>query len=72
MELYYMNQGLVVILDQIPGRSNWTITKLVLTYPAYLRNAVALRTREALATGHVLDITNSYRVWARMAVPPAG
>jgi len=69
IELFYMEQGLIVVLSQVPGRDNWTITKLVLTYPGYLSNAVAMRERQALATHDVEDITQSYRVWSRMARP---
>ena len=71
-ELFFLNQGLVVVLQQVPGRTNWTVTKLILTYPAYLNNAVALRTRDALTTSHVRDISRSYRVWAQMAYAPRG
>lgn len=69
-ELFYVNTGLLVVINQVPGRPNWTITKLILTYPLYLRNAVTERVRESMATHHVEDVTYSYRVWARMAIPP--
>lgn len=69
IELFYIDPGLIVVLSQLPGQSNWTITKLILTYPGYLNNAVAMRERQALATRDVQDITRMYRVWSRMAVP---
>ena len=46
-ELYYVERGLLVVLEQVNGRMNWTISKLILTYPTYLRNAVAQRSRYA-------------------------
>lgn len=69
-ELYYVNRGLLVVLGQVEGRPNWTVVKLILTYPTYLRNAVAVRTRYASAGQTVEDITDSYRVWTHMAVYP--
>jgi len=70
-EMYYIDQGLLLMLNQVPGRPNWTITKVILTYPTYLRNAVSLRERYALSgCGVVDDITSTYRVWARMATQP--
>jgi len=72
LELIYVNQGLYIGLQRIPGRTNWMVTKLVLTYPAYLHNAVALRTRQALTTPRVMDVSRSYRVWAQMADTPGG
>jgi hypothetical protein len=69
VELFYLDEGLIVVLSQVPGRRNWTITKLILTYPGNLNNAVAMRARQALATREVEDITQSYRVWSRMAQP---
>ncbi len=68
-ELFYLDHGLIVLMRELPGRPNWTIVKLIVTYPLYLKNAVALRTRESLVNGHIVDITDSYRVWARMALP---
>lgn len=72
-ELYFLDEGLYVLLGVMQGRPNWTITKLVVTYPNYLRNAVARRAQAALVTRDVVveDITYSYRVWVRLAVPPA-
>jgi len=69
IELFYIDKGLIIVLSQVPGLRNWTITKLILTYPGYLNNAVAMRERQALATHDVTDITRSYRVWSRMAQP---
>lgn len=69
VELFYLDEGLIVVLSQLPGRPNWTVTKLILTYPDYLNNAVAMRERQGLATHDVQDITRIYRVWSRMAQP---
>jgi|GEM_PF-2157188 len=69
VELFYLDEGLIVVLSQVPGRLNWTITKLILTYPSYLFNAVSMRERQSLATHQVIDITRSYLVWTRMAQP---
>lgn len=70
-ELFYVNKGLLVVLAQVPGRPNWTVTKLILTYPAYLRNGVAMRTQYAQQRKTAIeDITYSYRVWVGMAIPP--
>ena len=69
LELFYLDEGLILIMKQVPGRLNWTITRIILTYPSYLGNAVVLRVRESLATHNVRDITYSYRVWSQMAVP---
>ena len=68
-ELFYLHQGLILVLSQLPGRPNWTITKVILTYPTYLLNAVALRERDVLANRQIEDVTYAYRVWARMEVP---
>ena len=70
IELCYLEKGLVVVLQAIPGRSNWTVTQMIMTYPMYLGNAVAARERTALdrASG-VEDITRNYRVWARIERP---
>ncbi|MHB9024047.1 MAG: hypothetical protein ACYC7E_07695 [Armatimonadota bacterium] len=70
-ELYYLNQGLMVILRQLNGRPNWTVSDFILTSPTYLYGAINLRARIAVHGWQVKDITHSYRVWARMAVPPA-
>ncbi|HEY3417503.1 MAG TPA: hypothetical protein VGM23_11520 [Armatimonadota bacterium] len=70
-ELYYMNQGLMVILRSLNGRPNWMVTDFILTSPSYLAGAVNERARIAVRGGRVEDMTYSYRVWARMAVPPA-
>ncbi|MHB0937212.1 MAG: hypothetical protein ACYDCO_02255 [Armatimonadota bacterium] len=69
IELFYLDRGLIVVLSELPGQTNWTVTKLILTYPDYLSNAVAMRERQALATREIQDITRMYRVWARMAQP---
>lgn len=71
-ELYYLDQGLLLVLNQVPERPDWTITTMILTYPSYLRNAVATRTQYTLACGRrvVVDITHSYQVWARLAYSP--
>jgi len=69
IELFYIDEGLIVVLSQMPGRPNWTVTKLILTYPDYLNNAVAMRERQGLASHDVQDITRMYRVWSRMAQP---
>ena len=64
-ELFYVNRGLLVVLEQINGRMSWMVSRLVLTYPTYLRNAVAVRTRAAIVGPVVTDITDSYQVWVR-------
>ncbi len=73
-ELYYLDQGLLLFCEQVPGRPDWTITKIILTFPVNLRTTVALRERYALTEGHrinVSDITSQYRrVWAHMAGAP--
>ncbi|MHB9129508.1 MAG: hypothetical protein ACYDBB_00270 [Armatimonadota bacterium] len=69
-ELYYLNEGLVVVLEMVKGRTNWTVTKVILTSPTYLGNAVAARVRLAQHTPGIEDISRSYRVWAQMAFPP--
>jgi hypothetical protein len=70
-ELFYLREGLILGLTQIPGRPNWTVTKIILTFPTYLRNAISQRTIMAITDpGHVEDITYRYRVWARLAIPP--
>ncbi len=69
-ELYYLHEGLLLVLAQIPGRPNWTITKIILTFPSYLRNAISQRSVLAQYDRRVEDITYSYRVWARLAIPP--
>ncbi|HEY3377589.1 MAG TPA: hypothetical protein VGL77_08845 [Armatimonadota bacterium] len=66
-ELFYIDRGLLVVLGQVNGRTNWTVSKLILTYPTSLRNAVSLRNRYAMNGQIVEDITDVYRVWARMA-----
>lgn len=70
-ELFYVDQGLLVVLGQISERPNFTVTKLILTYPTYLRNAIAMRERYAMDGLIVEDITASYRSWIRTVVPPA-
>lgn len=69
-ESFYFDEGLYLVLLQIPGEPNWTITKIILTYPAFLRNAVSVRIGMVLRRDGVEDITSSYRVWARLAIPP--
>lgn len=71
LELYYVQCGLLVVMGEITDRQNWTVIKLLMTYPTYLRNAIAERTRLAMNTGRVADYTEGYRAWVRMAVPPA-
>lgn len=66
-ELYYLDLGLLIVLDHIPGRPNWTVTKIILTYPTYLRSAVSQRMQETLTTHRVEDSTSFYRVWARIS-----
>jgi hypothetical protein len=65
-ELYYVRRGLLVVLGQMDGWPNWTVAKLILTYPAYLRNAVAARAAYALSgvmSGvNVEDTTGAYTV----------
>jgi len=68
-ELFYLHRGLILVLSQVTGRPNWTITKMILTYPTFLLNAVALRERDVLANRQIEDVTYAYRVWARMEVP---
>jgi len=70
LELYYFDEGLLIVLNEVPNRPNWTVTQIILTYPAYLRVKVGLRTREAQSAQNVRDITRLYRVWAQLAVSP--
>ena len=68
-ELFYLNAGLLLVAQQLPGRPNWTITKIILTYPTFLYNAVAQRERDVVATNRQIeDVTYAYRVWARMEI----
>ncbi|HOF86899.1 MAG TPA: hypothetical protein PLZ36_02185 [Armatimonadota bacterium] len=69
-ELFYLDAGVHLVLSQITGRPNWTITRLILTYPAYLRNGVSWRVEMVRRGARVEDITAGYRVWARLAIPP--
>lgn len=69
-ELFYIDQGLLVVLAQQPGRMEWIVTRLILTYPAFLRNGVAARAQYARQrNGVVEDITPGYRAWAHMVRP---
>jgi len=69
-EILYLDKGILLVLNQVAGRPNWQVTKLILTFPQYLNNAVALRMRDARLGGSVEDITYAYRVWTRLALPP--
>ena len=72
LEMFYLREGLLVLATGVPSRPNWTITKIILTSPTYLQNAVAMNTRAALGErSRVEDFTNMYRVWAQQAAPPA-
>lgn len=68
-ELFYVQEGLLVTLSQVPGRPNWTVTRLIVTVPTYLLNAVSQRLRTAVSGHQVEDMTKRYRVWAHMAQP---
>lgn len=68
-ELYYPEMGLYIGLAQVTGRPNWTVTKLALTYPDYLRNGVSQRVTMTGYEPRLEDITQSYRVWASLAIP---
>jgi hypothetical protein len=69
-ELFYLDEGVHLVLSQLAGRPNWTITRLILTYPAYLRNGVSWRMTMVSQGARVEEIGSNYRVWARLAIPP--
>lgn len=68
-ELFYIDEGLQLVLAQVPGRANWTITKMLLSYPAFLCNAVSMRFQMAQNHDRVEEISSQYRTWARHAIP---
>ncbi len=67
-ELFYIDEGLHLVLGQVPGRPNWTIIKMLLAYPAFLSNAVSVRFDLAARHDRVEEITGQYRTWARHAI----
>jgi len=69
-ELIYLDAGLLVVLRELRGQPDRTVTDLLLTFPVNLRVAVAARERAARTPGTVLvtDLTHAYRVWAQLAL----
>ncbi len=65
-EIFYLNRGLLVLLAPRNGGLDWVVDRLILTYPTYLRNAVAFRSRAARSGSVVTDISDTYATWVRM------
>ncbi|HEX2949336.1 MAG TPA: hypothetical protein VHV83_07180 [Armatimonadota bacterium] len=68
-ELYFIDRGLLVVLGHEFGIPNWTVSRIILTYPTYLRNAVSKRYRYALNGQYVEDVICSYRARRPMPLP---
>ena len=68
-ELYYIERGLLIVTGDEESRANLTVLRIILTYPTFLRNAIAARACYARNGLYIEDISESYATWAHMAYP---